>query len=213
MKYYVIILLALNAVTCIGCQYPDAGKVVPVPSAKARLELDRAKLEATRCVAYDASYRKLAYPGGDVPENVGACTDVVIRSLRAAGTDLQRAIHEDMKARPGRYPKYADGNRTDPNIDHRRVPNQIAYFKHTAQELPTDTSHKSRASWQPGDLVFWKLSISNKDHVGIISDKIGRSGMPMVIHNLAHAVEEDCLTSWRIQAHFRPFPTRDAAKQ
>jgi hypothetical protein len=184
-----------------------------VLSPAARRELARAKLEAGRSVAYDASYRKLGYPGGDVPENVGACTDVVIRSLRAAGIDLQRAIHEDMKAHPERYPRHAGGTRTDTNIDHRRVPNQIAYFKHAAQVLSTNASQALRGNWQPGDLVFWKLSGSNKDHVGIVSDRIGSSGMPMVIHNLAHAAEEDCLNSWRIQAHFRPFPIREALKQ
>ncbi len=33
----------------------------------------------------------LAYPGGDVPENVGVCTDVIIRSYRKLGIDLQKA--------------------------------------------------------------------------------------------------------------------------
>ena len=33
-----------------------------------------------------------------MPADKGACTDVVIRAFRAAGYDLQRLIHEDMKA-------------------------------------------------------------------------------------------------------------------
>lgn len=45
---------------------------------------------------YDASYCVLAYPNGDPPHGTGACTDVVIRSLRADGVDLQAQVHEDM---------------------------------------------------------------------------------------------------------------------
>ncbi|MGK4567153.1 DUF1287 domain-containing protein [Flavobacterium sp. 3HN19-14] len=33
-------------------------------------------------VDYDASYFTIKYPNGDIPENKGVCTDVVIRSYR-----------------------------------------------------------------------------------------------------------------------------------
>jgi uncharacterized protein YijF (DUF1287 family) len=40
-----------------------------------------AALERTgQRVIYDGSYRAISYPGGDVPDNVGVCTDVIIRS-------------------------------------------------------------------------------------------------------------------------------------
>ncbi len=44
----------------------------------------------THVVTYDGSYRPIPYPGGDVPDNVGVCTDVVVRIYRALGIDLQR---------------------------------------------------------------------------------------------------------------------------
>jgi len=47
--------------------------------------------------AYDASYRSLDYPMGYPPSGQGACTNVVIRSLRAGGHDLQALVHEDIK--------------------------------------------------------------------------------------------------------------------
>jgi uncharacterized protein len=47
-------------------------------------------------VIYDGSYRRMAYPGGDVPESIGVCTDVVIRAYRRVGVDLQVKVHEDM---------------------------------------------------------------------------------------------------------------------
>ncbi|MCU0305949.1 MAG: DUF1287 domain-containing protein [Thermoanaerobaculales bacterium] len=31
----------------------------------------------------------MPYPGGDVPDDVGVCTDLVIRSYRPLGVDLE----------------------------------------------------------------------------------------------------------------------------
>lgn len=212
MNKALLFLLIVMVSSALGCKSPNAGMTVPTPSPSAAKELARAKLEASRHVSYDASYKKLGYPGGDVPETVGACTDVLIRSLRAAGLDLQKVIHEDMLAHPDLYRAGLKTGKTDTNIDHRRVPNHISYFKHVGDPLTltmvADAKHAD--AWLPGDLVYWKLPFSNHDHCGVVSDRIGPSGLPMVIHNLANAVEEDCLSSWRIQAHFRPFPVNRA---
>ncbi|CAH9065907.1 hypothetical protein PSEHALCIP103_03478 [Pseudoalteromonas haloplanktis] len=32
----------------------------------------------TQQVTYDGAYYRLEYPGGDVPANIGVCTDVII---------------------------------------------------------------------------------------------------------------------------------------
>ena len=73
-----------------------------------------------RSVQYIPDYVRLAYPMGDVPKNTGVCTDVVIRTYRGVGIDLQQLVHEDIIAHPDRYPNIKNA---DPNIDHRRVPN------------------------------------------------------------------------------------------
>ena len=52
-------------------------------------------------VVYDGSYRRIAYPGGDVPRHIGVCTDVIVRAYRAVGVDLQQRVHEDMARRLG----------------------------------------------------------------------------------------------------------------
>ena len=49
-------------------------------------------------VLYDPSYFVIGYPNGDVPSNKGVCTDVVIRAYRKIGIDLQKEVHEDMRA-------------------------------------------------------------------------------------------------------------------
>ncbi|HEX8464052.1 MAG TPA: DUF1287 domain-containing protein [Abditibacterium sp.] len=155
---------------------------------------------------YDASYLKLSYPGGDVPKGRGACTDVVVRALRGAGFDLQHLVHEDMRRDFGRYPDPWKLRRTDKNIDHRRVPNLSTYFEKYGQVLPLQTSGKALKTWLPGDIVTWKLA-GNKDHIGVVSDGIGTSGKPMVVHNAFQCIEQDYLDAWPIVGHFR-FPKR-----
>ena len=85
---------------------------------------------------YAPGYVKIAYPNGDVPRDKGVCVDVVIRALRdARNVDLQKLIHEDMKANFKAYPQNWGLKNTDPNIDHRRVPNQQCYFKRRGWSL------------------------------------------------------------------------------
>lgn len=156
--------------------------------------------------AYNASYQQISYPGGDVPAGSGACTDVVIRSLRAAGYDLQKLIHEDMTRDFSRYPDPWHLGHTDKNIDHRRVPNHIVFLKKCGQSLPLGTSGDDLKTWLPGDIVYWKMD-GRRWHTGIISDGIGASGQPMVIHNALECIEQDYLTNWPIEGHFR-YPIR-----
>lgn len=175
--------------------------IAPARTAADRI-VNRAKEEARRSVVYDASYRSLAYPGGDVAPDRGACTDVVVRSLRAAGIDLQRRIHEDMAAHYDRYPHNWAVKHPDPNIDHRRGANHIAYFRRHAKSLPTSVTGQAITTWQPGDVVYWKLG-NSLDHCGVISNVRNAEGLPLVIHNIGVARQEDCLTAWKIVAHFR----------
>ena len=86
-------------------------------------------------VIYEGCYRKIDYPMGDVPENIGVCTDVVVRSYRKLGLDLQQLVHEDMKANFAQYPKNWGLKRPDTNIDHRRVPNLERFFERHGQTL------------------------------------------------------------------------------
>ena len=73
------------------------------------IEADRLVLDARQQVgvtlSYDPAYRRLSYPGGDVPVATGVCTDVVIRALRQQGLDLQEAVHRDMRGNFSVYPK------------------------------------------------------------------------------------------------------------
>ena len=151
---------------------------------------------------YDPAYVVLKYPGGDVKKDRGACTDVVIRALRFAGYDLQKLMHEDMKRNFGEYPRQWGLSRTDKNIDHRRVPNQMKFFERRGQSLTKIASQKTLSQWQPGDIVCWRLP-GNLYHTGVLTDGKSARGLPLVMHNLSVCGEEDVLTSWPIIGHYR----------
>ena len=160
--------------------------------------LESAHEQALQGARYDASYVRIAYPNGDVPITQGACTDVIVRAFRHAGYDLQKLIHEDMEKSPHDYPRRSTP--LDSNIDHRRIPNQVVFFKKFGKALSNDVTGDAANEWRGGDIVVWKTPL---DHTGIISDRVGRSGLPMVIHNIAGCTEEDCLTAWKIVGHYR----------
>jgi uncharacterized protein len=185
---------------------PKEVELIESPRTPAEKIVNGAKMEARRRVSYDAAYVSIPYPNGDVPADRGACTDVVIRALRNAGYDLQKLIYEDKLRNPGAYPRYSI-RRADHNIDHRRVPNHIAFFRRHGTELPTSVDGEAAATWKPGDIVYWKFS-NNLDHTGVVSNDLNDQGLPLVIHNCNEARQEDCLTAWRIVGHFRYPPIR-----
>jgi uncharacterized protein YijF (DUF1287 family) len=167
--------------------------------------LAAAALERTRHrVRYDGSYRRIPYPNGDVPEDVGVCTDVVIRSYRSLGIDLQQRVHEDMRASFGEYPPLWGLTRPDPSIDHRRVPNLQAFFRRSGASLAPS---RDAADYRPGDLVTWMLP-GNLPHIGVVADRRSDDGeRPLLVHNIGSGPQlEDVLFSWEITGHYRYLP-------
>ncbi|MGD9547880.1 MAG: DUF1287 domain-containing protein [Candidatus Krumholzibacteriia bacterium] len=155
-------------------------------------------------VRYDGSYRRLAYPGGDVPDSLGVCTDLVIRSYRALGVDLQRLVHEDMIRDFDAYPAQWGLDRPDHNIDHRRVPNLQAFFRRAGAER---AATRDPADYLPGDLVTWMLP-GNLPHIGIVTDRRSPDGLrPLIVHNIGRGPRlEDCLISFTVTGHYRYLP-------
>lgn len=160
-------------------------------------------------VRYDGSYVRIPYPGGDVPQNTGVCTDVLIRAFRAAGIDLQKEVHEDMVAHFSEYPHQTrwHSSQPDTNIDHRRVPNLMTFFSRKGTALPTTARPEHYA---PGDLVAWDLG-RGVLHIGIVVDqKSPETGRRMVVHNIGAGPQlEDVLFDWKILGHYQyPAPPR-----
>lgn len=182
----IVILASLVVVSA------HANNVAVVTSARAQIGVT---------TGYDPAYRKLDYPNGDVPESTGVCCDVVIRALRKSHElDLQKLVHEDMKANFGAYPRNWGLKKTDRNIDHRRVPNLQTFFKRKGWSLPI-TQHA--ADYQPGDLVTCILP-GNLPHIMVVSDRKNEAGRPLVIHNIGGgAKEEDRLFDFTLTGHYR----------
>ena len=151
-------------------------------------------------LGYDPVYRRLDYPGGDVPLATGVCTDVLIRALRQQGLDLQKSVHEDMRAHFSAYPRNWGLQRPDRNIDHRRVPNLMTWFKR--QGMALKVSDKP-ADYRAGDIVTWDLG-RGLTHIGIVSDRTSLAGVPLVLHNIGRGTqEEDILFGFAITGHYR----------
>lgn len=166
-----------------------------------------AALERTEhSVRYDGSYHRIAYPNGDVSSDIGVCTDVLIRSYRKLGVDLQVLLHEDMRVNFSKYPsKRIWGlSRPDSNIDHRRVPNLQVFFKRHGTVLPIEQDAKL---YRAGDIVTWMLP-GNLPHIGIIVNQLsGDSARPLVVHNIGGGpVLEDMLFDYKITGHYRYEP-------
>jgi uncharacterized protein len=161
-----------------------------------------AALDQTRTsVVYDGSYRRISYPGGDVPAKVGVCTDVVVRAYRAIGIDLQQRVHEDMLRAFGAYPPTWGLLRPDSNIDHRRVPNLQAFFRRQQAERPASTD---ATDYRAGDVVTWRLP-GALPHIGLVTDRHSADGArPLVLHNIGNGPElEDMLFRFPVTGHYR----------
>lgn len=151
-------------------------------------------------VIYDGSYFVIDYPNGDVPKGKGVCTDVVIRTFRKLGIDLQKELHEDISANWEAYPHLWNRNTPDKNIDHRRVPNLMAYFKRKEKELTITNNVKD---YVPGDIVAWRLS-NGLTHIGIVVNVPGENNKYQIVHNIGRGQEiSDCLFDFTIIGHYR----------
>lgn len=161
---------------------------------------DAAREQIGVTVGYDPAYRQLAYPGGDVDQSTGVCTDVVIRAFRALGDDLQVRVHEDMRRHFDAYPKLWGLHSTDRNIDHRRVPNLQTFFTRHGRKLAISNR---AVDFEPGDIVTWRLS-NGLPHIGLVSDRRNHEGVPLILHNIgAGAQEQDLLFAFEITGHYR----------
>lgn len=116
-------------------------------------------------------YKSKYYETGYSNDEYGVCTDVVIVGLLNAGYDLMKLVNQDVLKNRDRY----DIKIVDQKIDFRRVRNLEVYFKNHSISLTTNI--KEIEEWQGGDIVVFE------NHIGILSDKRNRKGIPLVIHH------------------------------
>lgn len=116
-------------------------------------------------------YKSKYYGAGYPDDEYGVCTDVVANGLKGAGYDLMELVNEDITNHKEKY----NIETIDKNIDFRRVRNLDIYFKNNNTSLTNDLSKIEE--WQGGDIIVFK------NHIGIISDKRNRNGIPFLIHH------------------------------
>ena len=116
-------------------------------------------------------YESRYYAGGYPDDGYGVCTDVVAFALKDAGYDLMELLDDDIEESPESY----SIETPDKNIDFRRVSNLKIWFKRNAISLTTDIY--DIGEWQGGDVIIFE------GHIGIVSDKRNRDGIPFIIHH------------------------------
>lgn len=148
-------------------------------------------------IAKKPKYKSKYYETGYPDDEYGVCTDVVANGLKDAGYDLKELVNEDIINNKEKY----NIEVIDKNIDFRRVRNLDVYLKNNSISLTKDLSQIEE--WQGGDIIVFK------DHIGIISDKRNKKGIPFLIHHanpLQVQYEEDVLELYgqdSIIGHYR----------
>lgn len=152
-------------------------------------------------IIYTPSYVAIKYPNGDVPAKTGVCSDVIIRAYRKLNVDLQKEVHEDMKANFSKYPKTWNLTKTDTNIDHRRVPNLEVFFKRKGKELKIT---QNASDYKTGEIVTWMIN-GKLPHIGIVTHLKSEDGKRnLIVHNVGGGqVLADCLFCYKIVGHYR----------
>lgn len=133
-------------------------------------------LGARKDVKAKPHYKSAYYAGGYPKEGEGVCTDLVWRALKEAGYLLKDLVDMDIR----NHPEYYAGldSLGDENINFRRVSNLYVYMQHNLLSLTLDL--KQIDEWQPGDIVIFG---THGSHIGIVSDKRNKKGIPYLLHN------------------------------
>ena len=148
---------------------------------------------ARKYIATKPKYKSRYYEETGYPTD--GCTDVVAFALRDAGYDLRELVNQDIEE----HRDYYEIEKADKNIDFRRVRNLRVYLENHAISLTTDLEEID--AWQGGDIVIMK------GHIGIVSDKRNKKGIPFLIHHanpFQISYEEDVLGSlYKVLGHYR----------
>lgn len=210
-----IALLSYNRIVYLDAFFFLKGKV-NIEKLKCEGDMDKDGITdmddivqgARKEVLNRTQYQSTYYEGGYPPASEGVCTDVIWRAFKNAGYDLKRSMDKDILEHTE---DYKNGVKVpDPNIDFRRVKNQVVFFEKYAESLTRQVKpydKKNLFQWQPGDIVV----LNKSEHVAIVSDKRRKDGVPYIIHNASTIAveEENILLKWsksgRIIGHFR-FP-------
>jgi len=110
------------------------------------------------------------YERGYPDDNYGVSTDVVAFGMLGAGYNIKQLLADDIKQRKKDY----NIEKSDINIDFRRIKNIKTYLDKNAKSLTIDLQYVDE--WQTGDIVLFK------NDAGVVSTKRNREGIPYIMH-------------------------------
>ena len=208
-RLIISVTLILSCLT-VSCQ-SEPNETIELKTAFQR-DFKEAALDRTKQnVIYNGQYFSMDYPNGDIPSHFGVCTDVIVRSYRKIGVDMQELIHEDISDNFNDYPisrHWPDQPNADYNIDHRRVPNMEAFFTKYGQNLPVS---KDISDYLPGDIVTYNLDGGSPWHVAIVSNVLDGDDLE-IIHNIGYGPKlgglYGSLFDHKIRGHYRYIPEK-----
>ena len=225
---WVVLLIASGAVFMFSKSFlaPIMGQDTPTteraselikelsPSARPGDRLAGFALQQTQFdgIQYEDAYYDIGFPNGDIPSTKGKAEDLVVRSYRAIGVDLQQRVHEDMKGHFSEYPQIFGRRSADSNIDHRLTENLRRFFRRSGAELLVtngageEVPSRNAEDYIPGDIVTWRLP-SGGSHIGIIVPGPGEyREQAWVVHHMRGGngpAWENCLLDFNITGHYR----------
>jgi len=193
----------------------ESGSVFELSDIQKKIALRIMRLPEEGIAYVYQTYPETGYPN----EKNWISTDVVSVVLKDCGFDLMELMYKDMTEHIDAYPMDLKGSKT-PNKknDFRVVYFQQKFFQRNALELPIAFDAKDPANllqWQPGDIVYFQIDAENpgKDVAGMISNRKGDTGIPLVImitEDLTKITELDALSTLKVSGHFRyPYPELD----
>jgi hypothetical protein len=191
MRYLLTVLLILSSwVFRSGAEdAPQLGLSPVIGEATVTLTLAEeilaaAKLQVQNAAWYRMAYPRIPFPAGDTTPYEALCCDVIIRSFRAAGIDLQELVFEDAR---NNVPPIQTAGMTgfspvpDPSWAHRRTAYLDGFFRRNALSVSLKPS-LDKGDWQPGDVVIFKRDGWETWHVALISDSTDdRTHQPRLI--------------------------------
>lgn len=153
-----------------------------------------------KMIDINPKYISKYYENGYAPEGEGVCTDLVWYCFNNAGYDLKKLISKDIENTRKKKIYYID--KTDSNIDFRRVNNQEIFFMRYGETLGTDIY--ALGDLMPGDI----LTFDNSDHIAMVGEKYNKNGVPYLVQNRDEKqkqTEENRLekTDMKVTGHYR----------
>ena len=155
-------------------------------------------------VRAETAYKSAYYQGGYPPEAEGVCTDLVWRALGVQGT-TSRHLWTGTSPRQSRTIQGSKARLTPTSTSEGAQPLRILLEDFHIPSLPrlSPGTPVTPREWQPGDMVIFGRGC---DHIGIVSDRRLKNGIPLIIHHgWGHPVEDNALgyLGDQIAAHFR----------